>query len=127
VTSETYYWAGGRKVRLEPVAEAPGPLAEGAPDAPVFRAEDGSLVAVLPEVRVECADPAVLDAVVASLDDTLVVDRSEERLVLAPGSGRGEDALALANTLAETFDLDVAQARFRRVVPRPGVEPDQPG
>ena len=117
--SGSYYWAGGRKVSLEPVDAPPGPLADIGDDAPVFRAEDGSLVAVLPEVRVESEKPEVLDAVAASLTGAAVTERTDERLVITPESGRGEDALALANHLAESFDLDVSQARFRRVVPRP--------
>jgi hypothetical protein len=127
VSDQTYYWAGGRKVRLDRVAEPPAALAESAgADAPVYRAEDGSLLAVLPEVRVECADPEVLDQVAASLE-AATVERSEERLVIRPDSGRGEDALAIANHVHEAFHVDVAQARFRRVVPRPGVDPPPRG
>ncbi len=123
MTEETYYWAGGRKVRLDRVAEPPGSLAADAPGAPVFEAEDGSLVAVLPEVRVESADPKVLDEVASSLDGATVTDRTEERLTITPDSGLGDDALTLANHVAETFQVDVAQARFRRVVPRPDTSP----
>jgi len=119
VTEDSYYWAGGRKVHLRRVADPGGPLARDAGEAPVYRAEDGSLVAVLPEVRVESEDPSVLEEVTSSLRDARVTLRTEERLVIVPDSGRGEDALALANRLAESFDLAVAQARFRRVVPRP--------
>jgi hypothetical protein len=130
VNDQTYYWSGGRKIRLDRVADPPGPLAGDEPDdgppAPVYRAEDGSLVAVLPEVRVECADPEVLDRVAASLE-AATVERSEERLVIRPDSGRGEDALAIANHLHDAYGVDVAQARFRRVVPRPGVDPPAPG
>lgn len=86
---------------------------------PVFRAEDGTLVAVLPEVRVEAA-PARLDEVVGLLSGAHVTERTEERLVLVPDSGRGEDALRIANELAESGGLEVSQARFVRVVPRPG-------
>jgi hypothetical protein len=126
MTDRTYYWSGGRKVRLDRVTDPPGPLGGDVPDAPVFRAEDGSLVAVLPEVRVESTDPKVLDEVAASVG-AATVERSEERLVIRPDSGRGEDALAIANQVHEAFDVDVAQARFRRVVPRPGVEPPGSG
>ena len=125
MSDQTYYWAGGRKVRLSRLPDAPAALEAG--EAPVYEAEDGSTLAVLPEVRVECADPAVLDAVAASLSGATVTDRSEERLVIRPDSGRGEDALALANHVHEAFDVDVAQARFRRVVPRPGVDPPASG
>ena len=127
MSDQTYYWAGGRKIRLDRVADPPEPLSGDVPDAPVFRAEDGSLLAVLPEVRVECADPQVLDRVADSLEGATVAERSEERLVIRPDSGRGEDALAIANHVHEAYDVDVAQARFRRVVPRPGVEPPASG
>ena len=125
MVDQDYYWAGGRKVRLARLVDPPTAVEAG--DAPVYEAEDGSTLAVLPEVRVECADPAVLDAVAASLSGATVTDRSEERLVIRPDSGRGEDALALANHVHEAFDVDVAQARFRRVVPRPGVDPHESG
>jgi hypothetical protein len=87
---------------------------------PVFRTEDGGLVAVLPQVRVEAADPRILDEASRSVSQARVVERTDERLVLEPTSGRGEDALALANRLAETIAADVSQARFVRVVRRPG-------
>jgi hypothetical protein len=86
---------------------------------PVFRSEDGSLVAVLPEVRVEAADSATLDELGSAAPDAHVTERTEERLVLEPDSGRGDDALTLANTLAETGRADVSQARFIRIVARP--------
>lgn len=86
---------------------------------PVFRSEDGSLVVVLPEVRVEGRDPERLAALGRSLTTAHVKDQTSERLTLEPDSGRGEDALALANTLAESPDTDVSQARFLRVVARP--------
>jgi hypothetical protein len=109
---------------LVPRAEADAALGGAAATArgvhPVYRTEDGSLVAVLPQVRVESGDPRTLDAVSASLTHAHVAERTDERLVLEPDSGRGDDALTLANELAETASPDVAQARFVRVVPRPG-------
>lgn len=86
---------------------------------PVFRSEDGSLVAVLPEVRVEAADAATLDELGSSVTAAHIKERTEERLVLEPDSGRGDDALTMANELAETGRTDVAQARFIRIVARP--------
>lgn len=109
---------------LLPRAEAERALGEAVATAsgvhPVFRTEDGSLVAVLPQVRVEASAPGTLDEVARALSHARVVERSDERLVLEPDSGRGEDALALANRVAETTSADVSQARFIRVVPRPG-------
>lgn len=90
---------------------------------PVFRSEDGSLVVVLPEVRVESEDEGALAAAGRSASSAHVTAESEGRLVLAPDSGRGEDALTLANQLAESGDVDaeVIQARFVRLLPRPDV------
>jgi hypothetical protein len=82
----------------------------------VYRTEDGSLVAVLPEVRVE-APPAALSEI-ADRPGAHVTDRTDDRITLRPDSGRGEDALALANELAEA-GADVSQPRFVRVVGRP--------
>ncbi len=86
---------------------------------PVFRAKDGSTIVVLPQVRVEDPDPDKLDAVARSVTDAHVTDRDEDRLVLEPESGRGAQALELANFVAEHHDVDMVQARFLRIVPRP--------
>lgn len=86
---------------------------------PVFRAEDGSEIVVLPEVRVEGSDPGKIAELGRSATSAHVTQQTDERLVLEPDSGRGEDALTLANELAESADTDVAQARFVRIVPRP--------
>src|SRR5687767_11193798 len=86
---------------------------------PVFRTEDGSLVAVLPEVRVE-AEPGALDRVARSVTGAHVTERTDERLTLVPDSGSGDDALRLANELTEAGEVEVSQARFMRVVARPG-------
>ncbi len=90
---------------------------------PVYLAEDGALVVVLPEVRVESSDPRRLAALGRSVTAAHVRERSEDRLVLEPGSGRGADAQRLANTLAESRAAEVTSARFLRVVPRPGPAP----
>jgi hypothetical protein len=114
---------------LVPRAAAEQALGDAAATAagvhPVFRTEDGSLIVVLPQVRVEAQDPRRLEEVVRSLTRARVSERSEERLVLEPHSGRGEDALDLANHLAEHMSLDVSQARFVRVVPRPTRGPEE--
>jgi hypothetical protein len=110
---------------LVPEADAVGALGEDCASMagvhPVFRSEDGALVVVLPEVRVEAEDPEALSAVRRAATNAHLTGEDEGRLVLAPDSGRGEDALALANQLAESGDLaaDVIQARFLRIVPRP--------
>jgi hypothetical protein len=91
---------------------------------PVFRSSDGSLVVVLPEVRVEAADKEQAERVRRYLHSSEVesemVRDSGERLVLRPASGRGADALDLANRIVEKIHPLMAQARFLRVVPRPG-------
>lgn len=90
---------------------------------PVFLATDGTLLAALPEVRVESQDPARLDQVRKMIDDealpVTVKSEGKGRMVLEPKSHRGADALSLANKLSEGVRLDVAQARFLRVVQRP--------
>jgi hypothetical protein len=90
---------------------------------PVFLATDGTLVAALPEVRVESHDPERLDQVRRMIDDdalsATIKSEGKGRMVLEPTSGRGADALSLANKLSEGVRLDVAQARFLRVIPRP--------
>lgn len=119
---------GGRRLTsslvLVPRSDAVAALGEDGASAPgvhpVFRSEDDSLVVVLPEVRVEGSDPDRLAALGRSLTTAHVTDQTSERLTLQPDSGRGEDALTLANTLAESPDIDIAQARFMRIVPRPG-------
>jgi hypothetical protein len=90
---------------------------------PVYRSEDGALVVVLPEVRVEVAD----EAQAAQVRDYLrtmdlaseVVRDTGEHFVVRPASNRGVDALDLANRLEEEMHPPMTQARFLRVVPRP--------
>ena len=87
---------------------------------PVYEAE-GALVVVLPEVRVEGGDDA-LRRVQQRASARAGVEASEGRLVLRPRSGRGEEALAMANELAEAAgseELDLAQPRFLRITQRP--------
>lgn len=93
---------------------------------PVFHADDGSLIVVLPEVRVEARDDADLDEIGRAVTNAHVKEQTKDRLVLEPDSGRGEDALELANTLAKSPLTDVSQARFMRVVPRPEPSRDEP-
>jgi hypothetical protein len=89
---------------------------------PVFRTDDGTLLAVLPEVRVE-ADQSKLAGVtqlVTGAEQTATVKEARPgRLVLEPISGNGGDALTLANTVFESCHPDLAQARFIRVTSRP--------
>lgn len=118
----------GNLVLLEK-ADLPSELEDALDEAgalqPVFRAGDGTLVVVLPEVRIEAADERQATAIRSSLKaatvESEIVRDGGAQLVLRPTSGRGVDALELANRIAETVEPPLAQARFLRVVPRPTV------
>jgi len=87
---------------------------------PVYRAEGADII-VLPEVRVE-TDTAKQAREVQewmSREGAEIVDVSETRVTFRPASGRGEDALELANRCNEQVKPALAQAHFLRVVPRP--------
>lgn len=92
---------------------------------PVFLYED-SLVVILPEVRVEIAagDETEVHQFLEQADvpNQILTDRGT-RLVVRPDSGRGEDALRLANELQESVPVEMAQARFLRRVPKRGRTP----
>jgi hypothetical protein len=88
---------------------------------PVFHTEGARLVA-LPEVRVEESSHERRRALHHWLrqharDAEIVEDRGD-RIVLRPTSGLGQDALALANHLAEQVGPEMAQPRFLRIVDR---------
>jgi len=89
---------------------------------PVFLYED-ALVVVLPEVRVEIAagDETEVHRFLEQSDvpNQILADKGN-RLVVRPDSGRGEDALRLANELQESVPVEMAQARFLRKVPKRG-------
>lgn len=89
---------------------------------PVFLHDD-TMIVVLPEVRVEIMTNPQRKRIYAFLEEEqhsveVVSDRGE-RLVLRPTSGRGVDALDLANRLQEQIRPEMAQARFMRVLLRP--------
>jgi hypothetical protein len=92
---------------------------------PVYRHERATMVA-LPEVRVEFDTPAQRQAVLDMLGraDTLphaIADSTEDRLVLRPASGTGEDALDLANAIYERARPAASSVRFLQFVPKPSV------
>ena len=95
---------------------------------PVFRAEDGTKLVVLPEVRVEATDASQARKIKRTLkrEEAELVEATGERLVIRPKSGRGSDALDLANRLEEAEHPLMAQAHFLRVVPRPETVPGGP-
>lgn len=94
---------------------------------PVFRTDDRTRVIVLPEIRIEAANEAQLGEILKKLDaadiDSKVVRRSGATLVVQPSSGRGADALHLANEIHEQVHPPMVQARFVRLMRRPGVQP----
>jgi hypothetical protein len=101
-------------------------LAERGGTLPVFEAEGATLV-VMPEVRVEQAPGTAEGGQAMShvrrwLRDhasavQLVRDQGTH-LLLKPVSGRGADALALANEICESIAQVSAQPRFLRWMPR---------
>jgi len=94
------------------------------PKYPVFRSH-GAILVALPEVRVEESRPKQRTQLDKWLKDhrqeVTVVSREDDRLVLEPVSGSGEDALLIANDLAEHIHPELAQPRFLRVTPRPNL------
>jgi hypothetical protein len=109
---------------LLPAGSVSGPLRDqldrtGA-SAPVYRADD-SLIVVRPEVRMETAPATSASDVRTAIgridSDASVHEPKPGRFVVKPSSGRGADALELANRLAEELRPDVAQARFVRITP----------
>jgi hypothetical protein len=96
--------------------------AEGATQL-VYRHGNTRLVP-LPEVRVELKaenDTEVLQKCLKSHScDAEIVKKRGGSMVLRPRSGRGSDALKIANVLQEEGSAQSAQARFLRMVPRPG-------
>jgi hypothetical protein len=85
--------------------------------APVYRDED-ALIVVLPEVRMESAKSSAQDVrtAVERIDSDATVEESAPgRFVVKPSSGRGKDALRLANRLNEEVGPDAVQPRFVRI------------
>lgn len=117
---------------LVPAAELPAELRDRLREAgavqPVL-GHDDTLLVVLPEVRVETGDADTAAAVSAAVRDyaadVAVEQPAPGRFVLRPSSGRGEDALKLANHIYERARPDAAQARFLRIVT--GKDPPDPG
>lgn len=127
--------AGARRADdlvLVPAAELPAELHDRLREAgavqPVF-GHDDTLLVVLPEVRVEAGDDDTAAAVSSAVRDyaagVAVEEPTPGRFVLRPRSGRGEDALELANHVYERARPDASQARFLRVVT--GKDPPAPG
>lgn len=91
---------------------------------PVYRYED-SLLVVLPEVRVEGTktQQARIRDLITKGPVRAAVEREEgRRLVLRPVSGKGEDAIALANSVHESVRPTMTEAHFIQVVPAPALK-----
>lgn len=116
----------GGIVMLDP-ERVPNELAEELDDAgavqPVYGNEADGFIVVLPEVRIETESESEAERVRSHLEsrgqDVELVDDAGGRIVVRPKSGRGADALAIANRLTEEARPAMAQPRFLRVVPRP--------
>jgi len=97
-------------------------LSENGVLQPVLRHGDALFVA-LPEVRVETSERKKNLAVRKFLKDSDVpceINSDQvQGFVVRPRSGRGLDALRLANELHEETPVDVADVHFIRRVPRP--------
>ncbi len=94
---------------------------------PVYEA-GGARIIVLPEVRVEISEPQherelerrVAEDAGSEGGAAQLVEQRPGRYVITMERGTGDDALSLANDLAESLHPDLAQARFIRITDRPG-------
>lgn len=161
----SYYWAGDKKIPLEPSADwaavdfarlgtlaksvrgriehgGQGRVLRGSihlvprravPDEvyvkldrqaaafPVYR-HGKALLVVLPEVRIEAGRSQrerIQRMVGQAPHGAAISEQRGQTVVLRPASGRGVDALALANKVYETVHPRMVQARFVRIVPKP--------
>jgi hypothetical protein len=89
---------------------------------PVYRAA-GGIIEALPEVRVEESRQArqvkLREWLKEHGDEVRIVSENDDRIVLEPVSGAGQDALQIANQLAAEIGPELAQPRFIRITPRP--------
>ena len=91
----------------------------------VYRS-DRAVMVPLPEVRVEFDSAEQRKAVLRLLADGAlpqhtIKENSDERIVIAPVSGLGDDALTIANEIYERASPAAASARFIQIVPKPTV------
>lgn len=93
---------------------------------PVYKGDKATIV-VLPEVRIEFDDAKQKSSVMAALSDATapafeIIDDGEDRLVVRPTSGHGDDALKLANYIHERAHPPSATARFMQFLPKPSLQ-----
>jgi hypothetical protein len=93
---------------------------------PVF-SDGGTRMIALPEVRVEPPAGKAFKAGLQSLSkwigerekEVQVLKDNPDRMVVAPLSGYGPDAVTLAHDIAKKFKTLTASPRFLRIMPRP--------
>ena len=89
---------------------------------PVYR-HQGAVMVALPEIRIEVDDEKQRKAVIASIPraphPVEISEDTEDRLVLRPKSGSGDDALDVANFVFEQAHPAAASVRFVQFVPKP--------
>jgi hypothetical protein len=89
---------------------------------PVFR-HDRAVMVGMPEIRVEVDDETQRQAVLASIDRSPhpveISEQGDDRLLLRPTSGSGDEALEVANFVYEQAHPAAASIRFVQFVPRP--------
>ena len=92
---------------------------------PVYRSSQAVIVA-LPEVRVEFDTAEQRDAVMHVLADRdllphTISQSTDDGVIVQPLSGRGDDALRIANEIHERGHPAAASVRFIQFVPKPKV------
>jgi hypothetical protein len=89
---------------------------------PVYR-RDNAVVVAMPEVRVEFDSPVERGRVKRLLrpkaSRVSVTEDTTDRLVIKPLSGKGDDALNLANRIHERVNPAAVSVRFVQFVPKP--------
>jgi hypothetical protein len=90
---------------------------------PVYK-RDRAVVVAMPEVRVEFDTPAQRRTILQVLAKIRspsheIVTNTDDRIVIRPTSGRGDDALHIANEIYERAHPAAASVRFIQFVPRP--------
>lgn len=92
---------------------------------PVYTTEDGVTLIVLPEVRVEVSsegeEQKLRRFLEASEANAEILQQRPKQLSILLDPAEGADALRLANSIEEELHPAMTQARFIRILPRPGI------
>jgi hypothetical protein len=112
----------------EPVKEADSEttgVKNALPQYPVYTSGESGYMVALPEVRVQeqCVEPSPKFAAwLAKNEDRIeVVGQKRGQTIIRPLSGKGEDAIQIANEIYEEIEPAMSQPRFLRVVDRPQI------